>query len=91
MVKTLLLIIMACALTAAPLAHARDRGFSPRTQAQGQPAKKAPGQGQAQRGDRGRQQGGQHDKDNQNRLSEEQRRELNRDLDRANREIYRRR
>jgi Ni/Co efflux regulator RcnB len=90
-VKTLLLIIMACALTAAPLAHARDRGFSPRAQAQGQgQAKKAPGQGQAQRGDRGRQHGGQ-DKGNQNRLSEEQRRELNRDLDRANREIYRRR
>ena len=89
MVRTLWLVIVACALIAAPLAHARDRGGSPRTQAQGQPAKKAPGQGQAQRGDRGRQGG--HDKGNQNRLSEEQRRELNRDLDRANREIYRRR
>ena len=89
MIRKLLLAIAACALIAAPLAHARDRGFSPRTQAQGQPAKKAPSQGQAQRGDRGRQGG--HDKGNQNRLSEEQRRELNRDLDRANREIYRKR
>jgi Spy/CpxP family protein refolding chaperone len=86
-IRKLLLAIAACALIAAPLAHARDRGSSPRMQSQGQPAKKAPGQGQ--RGERGKQGG--HDKGNQNRLSEEQRRELNRDLDRANREIYRRR
>lgn len=95
MVRKLLLAIAACALIAAPLAHARDRwsGFSPRAQAQGQgqQGKKAPGQGQRpQRGDRGKPQGGQPDRGNQNRLSEEQRRELNRDLDRANREIYRR-
>ena len=44
---------------------------------------------QFQRGDRGKQHV-QPDRGNQNRLSEEQRRELNRDLDRANREIYRR-
>jgi hypothetical protein len=90
-VRRLLLAVAACVLIAAPLAHARDRWSSGlRMQSQGQPAKKAPGQGQAPRSDRGKQQGG-HDKGNQNRLSEEQRRELNRDLDRANREIYRRR
>jgi hypothetical protein len=31
-----------------------------------------------------------HDKGHKNRLTEEERRELHRDLDRANREIYRR-
>ena len=58
---------------------------------QGHQDKKSPGQGQQfQRGDRGKAHGGRPDRGNQNRLSEEQRRELNRDLDRANREIYRR-
>ena len=93
MVRKLLLAIAAGALIAAPLAHARDRwsGFMPSMQAQGQQGKKAPGQGQQfQRGERGKPQGGQQERGNQNRLSEEQRRELNRDLDRANREIYRR-
>ena len=86
--KGLLLMAVAGALLLPPLADARDwrSGFGASLQAQGQPAKKAPGQ--FERDDRDKR--GQHDKRQQGRLTQEERRELHRDLDRANREIYRR-
>lgn len=89
--KRLLLLVVACALLVPPVAHARDwrTGFGAQVQAQGQPMKKAPGRFQP--GDRGRQGG--YDKGNQGnqgRLTQEERQKLHRDLDRANREIYRR-
>ena len=100
-----LLVVMAAGVLLAPMtADARDwrggggdwrggGGYAPR--AQGQPAKKGPGHPQ-RGGDRDfrraegpqrdeRQQGGRQ----QGRMTEEERRELHRDLDRANREIYR--
>lgn len=71
-----------------PLADARDwrPGFGASLQAQGQPAKKGPGK--FERGEQDKR--GEHDKRHQGRLTQEERRELHRDLDRANREIYRR-
>ena len=87
--KGLLLIAIAGALLLPPLADARDwrPGFGASLQAQGQPpAKKGPVQ--FERGDRDKR--GEHDKRQQGRLTQEERRELHRDLDRANREIYRR-
>jgi len=80
---------VASALLAPALADARDArpGFGARLQAPGnQDVKKAPCP--PMRGDRGK--GGEHDKGHKNRLTEQERRELHRDLDRANREIYRR-
>ena len=87
--KWLSVIAVAGALLLAPHAQARDwgRGFSPRTQAQGEERVRK-GPPPQQRGERGAK--GEHDKRHQGRLTEEQRRELHRDLDRANREIYRR-
>ena len=87
LVKRWWLVAATCALIAAPLAHARDwrSGFGPQLQLQAQPAKKAPGQ--HPRGERGKHGG--PDKAERGRLTQEERRELNRDLDRANREIYR--
>jgi hypothetical protein len=87
-VKSLFVLVVVCALLAPPLAHARDRGtgFRLQLQAQGmQPGKKNPGQ--HPRGDREKR--ATPDKDHRGRLTHEERRELNRDLDRANREIYR--
>jgi len=86
----LLLIAVACALWLALVADARDgrNGFGALVQGQEQPMKKGPGQ--FQRGERDKQPGGQ-DKRNPGRLTQEERRDLHRDLDRANREIYRRR
>ena len=88
LVKRLLLLVVTCALLLPPVAFAREwgRGFGALVQAQGQPMKKGPGQ--FQRGDPGKR--GEQDKRNQGRLTQEERRELHRDLDRANREIYRR-
>ena len=88
--KKLFLLSIAGALLLPPVADARDwrAGRSAMVQAQGQPIKKGPGP--YQRGENNKQRG-EHDKRNQNRLTQEERRELNRDLDRANREIYRRR
>ena len=79
---------MACALLPPTLADARDlrAGRSAMVQAQEQPVKKGPGPNQ--HGERGKR--GEHDKGHQSKLTQEERRELNRDLDRANREIYRR-
>lgn len=86
--KGLSLIALAGALLLPPVAEARDwrPGFGASLQAQGEHMKKAPGP--HQRG--GRDKRGEQDKRHQGRLTEEQRRELHRDLDRANREIYRR-
>jgi hypothetical protein len=87
-VKWWTLIAVAGVLLVPPSAQARDwgRGFSPRLQAQGQEAKPPPVPNE--RRERGKP--GVPDKRHQGRLTEEQRRELHRDLDRANREIYRR-
>ena len=86
--KRLLGVVIAGVLLVPPLADARDwrtsRGAM--VQAQEQPVKKGPGP--FQRGDRDKR--GEQDKRHQSRLTREERRELNRDLDRANREIYRR-
>src|SRR5687767_11588470 len=91
--KTLLLMITVAALTAPLTAHAREWGgarFGPSMQAaQGQYVKKDPGQYQRGGRDARRDERPQRDERGQGRLSEEERRELHRDLDRANREIYR--
>lgn len=86
--KVWTLIAVAGALMLPPLAEARDwrPGFGAFLQVQGKQMKK--GSGQPPRGERDKRGG--HDKRHQGRLTEEQRRELHRDLDRANREIYRR-
>jgi hypothetical protein len=88
LVKRLFLAAVSVALLAPVLAAARDLrpGFGAWLQEQGgQHAKKVPGQ--PLRGERHKQGG--HEKGHKGRLTEEERRELNRDLDRANREIYR--
>jgi hypothetical protein len=88
--KVLLLMTIAGALLLPPVADARDwrgAGFAAQAQAQEQPLKKGPGP--VQRGDRDKQ--GERGKGQQGRLTQEERRDLHRDLDRANREIYRRR
>ena len=86
--KRLFLVAVAAALFVPVLAQARDLrpGFGALLQAQGgQHAKKGPGQ--PLRGERDKR--GEHEKGHKGRLTEEERRELHRDLDRANREIYR--
>jgi len=88
-VKKLILGMVVLALLAPALAAARDvrPGFRPWVQEQGaRQTKKAPGQ--SLRGQRD--QHGQPVKGHKGRLTDEERRELHRDLDRANREIYRR-
>jgi hypothetical protein len=90
-VNTLLVIFFASALLAAPLAGARDfrHGPGPRMQGQGQQAaqaKKAPQQPVRRHPDKG----AGHDKPHPNRLTDQERRDLKRDVDRADREIYRR-
>ena len=87
--KRLFLVAAAVVLFAPALAGARDQhlGFGALLQAQGgQQAKKGPGL--PLRGERDKK--GEEEKGQKGRLTEEERRELNRDLDRANREIYRR-
>jgi len=87
MVKKLFLIWVAGALLAPLFADARDWRPGMGVQAQGQPMKKS-GE-QFQRG--AREKRGGHDKrDDKSKLTEEERRDLHKDLDRANREIYRR-
>jgi hypothetical protein len=85
--KRLLLAALAGALLTPVIADARDwrSGRGPQLQAQGQPAKKGPHQVRRERAKRDG-----HDKGHQNRLTDEERRDLRRDLDRADREIYRR-
>ena len=87
--RSLILVSVAAALLAPALAGARDSrpGFGARLQAPGnQELKKPPAP--PTRGERGKRV--EHDKGHKNRLTEQERRELHRDLDRANREIYRR-
>jgi len=88
-VRKLLWVAVAVALLAPGLAAARDMrpGFGAGMQDQGgRQAKKAPSQ--PPNGERHPR--GEHFKGHKGRLTEEERRELHRDLDRANREIYRR-
>ena len=88
LVKTLFVGVVLFALFAPAYAAARDLrpGFRAWAQEQGgRPTKNA--QGQPPRGDRN--QRGEPLKGHKGRLTEEERRQLQRDLDRANREIYR--
>jgi Spy/CpxP family protein refolding chaperone len=89
LVRSLFLVAVAAALLAPAVSHARDSrpGFPARLQAPGgQDTKKAPGP--PMRGERGKRM--EHEKGHKSRLTEQERNELHRDLDRANREIYRR-
>ena len=86
MIKKLLLTLVAGALLAPLFADARDWRPGMGVQAQGQPVRK--GGGQFQHG--AREKRGGHDKREKSKLTEEERRDLHKDLDRANREIYRR-
>lgn len=89
LVKKLLVAAAAIALIAPALAVARDArpGFGAWVQEQGgRDGKKM--QGPPQRGEGNHQ--GEHFKGQKGRMTEEERRELHRDLERANREIYRR-
>lgn len=86
--KRLVLLVVAGALLAPPIAGARDGrpAFNVQAQDKGRQMKKsAP---PFKRGERDRR--GERDKRQQNRLTDEERRGLQRDLERANREIYRR-
>ena len=92
MIRQLLVAMAAGALLAPMAAGARDWGGGYRPQAQqGQHAKRGPGQPPRGGGGRDfrREEGQQRDERQQGRMTEEERRELHRDLDRANREIYR--
>lgn len=84
--KNLLTLIAAGLLLAQPAAEARDfrPGAAPRLQAQEHKRGGAP-----QKPDRDRFQRVEPEKRKPGRLTQEERRELHRDLDRANREIYR--
>ena len=84
--RKLFLMLVANALLAPLFADARDWRPGVGVQAQGQPMKKS-GE-QFRRG--AREKRGGHDKQNKSKLTEEERRDLHKDLDRANREIYRR-
>ena len=86
-VTALLVSFFAGALLAAPVASARDwrQGPGSRVQAQNQPVKKGP---PPPRRDGNKQV--EHDKRQPNRLTDQERRDLKRDVDRADREIYRR-
>lgn len=91
-VKKLLVLIAATALMLPLLAGAADwrPGFRPVLQAERQQMRKGPDQ--SRRGQREFQRGEQRKQDERrsNRLTEEERRGLQQDLDRASREIYRR-
>ena len=85
-----LLVAIAAGVLLAPAAGARDRGWGYVPQAQGQQAKKGPPQPERGGGKEFRREERQpRDERQQGRMTEEERRELHRDLDRANREIYR--
>lgn len=85
--KWLFLIAMAVAISLPPYAQAQgNRGFRPGMQGQGEQPRKGPPP--EQRGERDKRV--EHDKRHPGRLTEEQRRGLHKDLDRANREIYKR-
>jgi hypothetical protein len=86
-VTTSLVILCAGTLLTVPVAGARDwrQGPGTRIQAQNQPVKKGP---PPARRDRSKQV--EHDKRQPNRMTDQERRDLRRDVDRADREIYRR-
>jgi hypothetical protein len=88
--RNLLTLIAAGLLLVQPAAEARDfrPGGGARVQAQEQQSKRGGG---PQKPDRDRFQRAEPEKRKPGRLTQEERRELHRDLDRANREIYRRR
>ena len=92
MKKKLLVTLVAGALLAPLFADARDWRPGMGVQAQGQPARKGGGQfqrgGQDKRDGRDKRDG--NDQRDKSKLTEEERRDLHKDLDRANREIYRR-
>jgi hypothetical protein len=82
----LLSLAIVATLSLPHLAQARDSRGGPRLQSQEQPVKRAPNGPQRferQRPDQG-------ERKPPGRLTQEERRDLHRDLDRANREIYRR-
>jgi hypothetical protein len=89
-VKGLLLTVGTCVLLAAPAVDARDWQSSMLAQAQPRKGSGGPPQGRPQRGEQGKQQQGGRDPRDQGRMTQEERQGLHRDLDRANREIYRR-
>ena len=80
---------MVAGVLLAPAASARDWGGGYVLQAPGQQMKKGPGQPPRGGGQEFRRDERQPRDDRQGRMTEEERRELHRDLDRANREIYR--
>ena len=87
--KRLFLIIAAMGVLASPFAEAQrwNREFGPAVQSQGPQKKGEPRGGREIRGEReGRPP--QRDERHQGRLTDEERRGLHKDLDRANREIY---
>lgn len=90
--KKLLLVAAASALLLPALADAREwrPGFGARLQAQEQHEKKAPGKFQRGERDWRRDKRQEREERERGRLTEEERRELHRDLDRARRDIYRR-
>ena len=92
MIRKLLLSLLAGALFAPLFADARDWRPGMGVQAQGQPARKSGGQFQRGGNDKrdARDQRDGRDQRDKSKLTEEERRDLHKDLDRANREIYRR-
>jgi len=82
--RYLAILIAASLLSLPSVAEARDfrPGAGPRLQAQDQPVKRGGGGQRSERKQRG-----DPDQRKPGRLSQEERRELHRDLDRANREI----
>ena len=87
--RRLLPLLAAALLLMQPAAEARDVRPGARVQAQEQPNKRGNNGGNgAQRADRKPR--SEPEQRKPGRLSQEERRELHRDLDRANREIYRR-
>ena len=92
MMKRLFVMIIAGVLLAPMAAGARDWSFIPALQAAQGDMKKGGG-GQAQRGGqeqrRDKESRPPRDERHHGRMTDDERRELHRDLDRANREIYR--
>jgi hypothetical protein len=83
MKQGLLLAALVGALLAPAITSAAERhGGRPQAQSQGQPVKKA--QNPPPQRDKG------HDKQRSNKLTDDERRQLRQDVDRADREIYRR-
>jgi hypothetical protein len=87
--RTLVLVLAVATMLAPALAEAQRRGPAdgPLLQAQG-PGKKGDGGGRDARGGRDYGRPPQRDERHQGRMTDEERRGLHQDLDRANREIY---